>query len=98
MLKLLEKDIEKRFCQRVRRIGGIPYKFKSPNRRSVPDRLCLFNVTFAIFVELKAPGKTSTPKQLKEQARIREKGFLVFQDVDTYEKVDDFIEFVKLAM
>ena len=98
MIKLLEKDIEKRFCRRVRSIGGIPYKFRSPARRSVPDRLCLFNKIFAVFVELKAPGKTSTIKQLKEQARIREKGFLVFQDVDTYEKVDDFIEFIKLAM
>lgn len=39
---MLEKKIEERLRTRVEKVlGGIAFKFTSPNRRSVPDRLVL---------------------------------------------------------
>jgi len=39
---MLERVIEAYLVQKVKELGGIAYKFTSPQRRSVPDRLCLF--------------------------------------------------------
>ena len=39
-----ESVIEAAHCARDKAAGGIPYKFTSPARRSVPDRLRLFPV------------------------------------------------------
>lgn len=38
---MLEKKIEEHLVQRIKAKGGIAYKFTSPQRRSVPDRLVL---------------------------------------------------------
>lgn len=40
---MLEKHIEAHLVKRVKEHGGIAYKFTSPQRRSVPDRLVLRN-------------------------------------------------------
>jgi hypothetical protein len=39
-----ETDVERAFCARVKTNGGTAYKFTSPARRSVPDRLVLRGV------------------------------------------------------
>jgi hypothetical protein len=74
---MLEKHIEAHLIKRIKEYGGIAYKFTSPQRRSVPDRLVLLPKGEIVFVELKAPGKHPTPLQLREHARLRELGFLV---------------------
>ncbi len=71
---MLEKDIEAYLVKRVKDLGGIAYKFTSPQRRSVPDRLCLLPGGFIFFVELKAPGKKPTPQQEREHLRIKALG------------------------
>lgn len=44
---MLEKKVEEHLCKRVKELGGIAYKFTSPQRRSVPDRLVLLDVAKA---------------------------------------------------
>lgn len=45
---MLEKVIEAHLVKRVKEQGGIAYKFTSPQRRSVPDRLVLKSVDAAV--------------------------------------------------
>jgi len=90
-----EKDVEKRLVKKTKTIlGGTAYKFTSPSRRSVPDRILLFN-GHCIFVECKAPGKTWTAKQAVERDKLQEAGQFVFLN-STYDEVDELIEALKL--
>ena len=36
-----ESQLEQKLVSHITKLGGIAYKFSSPNRRSVPDRLCV---------------------------------------------------------
>lgn len=44
---MLEKKIEEHLCKRVKEAGGVAFKFTSPQRRSVPDRLVLLDAKHA---------------------------------------------------
>ena len=70
---MLEKDIEKAFCKYCKSLGAIPYKFASPNRRSVPDRMVVYPGGI-LFIEFKAPGKKPTDAQVREMQRLVEMG------------------------
>lgn len=81
-----ERDIEAAHCELDKKLGGIPYKFTSPARANVPDRLRLFPVAdehreivamYVRFAEFKAPGKKPTKAQEREHARLRAMGFTV---------------------
>lgn len=91
-----ESEIEKYFCEQVKAIGGMAEKFKSPGRRSVPDRLVSMPATRAcrgahvIFVELKAPGRKPTSAQQRDHQRRRAMGFRV-DVLDSGEAVDQWI-------
>ena len=74
MKKLLEKDIEKAVCDYAKGRGCLAYKFTSPRRRSVPDRLFITPGGLVFFIEFKAPGKKPTDAQNREMGRLREKG------------------------
>lgn len=93
--KVLEKHIEKYLVNRVKGCGGEAYKFTSPNRVNVPDRLVLKKDTNqggrAVFVEVKAPGEEATSGQLREHDKLVKMGFSVYV-VDTEEAVNDFIK------
>lgn len=82
-----ESEIEARLVHRVRQAGGIAYKFTSPSRRSVPDRLCVLPDGLAFFVECKRPGEKPTEAQAREHERLRALGQTVLV-VDSYESVD----------
>jgi hypothetical protein len=86
-----EKTIGQYLRDRVRAIGGRAYKLNSPGNDGMPDRLVCIPNNVAVFVETKAPGKTSTPKQRLQQQRLREMGFVVFAEIDNKEKVDHVI-------
>lgn len=83
-----ERDIEAHLVKRVKERGGVSYKFTSPQRRSVPDRLVLMPRGILNFVECKAPGCKPTEAQAREHARIRELGFLVVV-IDSLEGVEE---------
>ena len=70
MGKLTEKEIEKRLKKRVESMGGICYKFNSPGRKHVPDRICVLPMGVTFFVECKAEGKDLRPGQYRELARL----------------------------
>ena len=72
-----ESDLEKKLVSHITKLGGIAYKFSSPNRKSVPDRLCIMPNGRVFFVELKAPGKAPTPLQLHEHEILRSLGHTV---------------------
>ena len=86
-----ERDIERALVERVERAGGIAYKFTSPSRRSVPDRIVLMPRRAAQFVELKAPGARPTKAQYREHARITAAGGVVWV-IDGLAGVDRFVE------
>lgn len=75
----LEKDIEKKVCDHAKALGCLVYKFTSPARRSVPDRLFIMPGEKGIFfIEFKRLGCKPTPSQEVEIGKIREKGISVF--------------------
>jgi hypothetical protein len=51
-----EKEIEKHFCWAVERLGGRTYKFTSPGRKGVADRIACLPDGSTWFVELKTKG------------------------------------------
>lgn len=68
-----ESEIEAHLVKRVRAAGGLSYKFVSPGRSGVPDRLVILDgVVF--FVEVKAPGGKLSALQDRELKRIRDAG------------------------
>lgn len=66
-----ESKIENYLREEVERLGGIAFKFTSPNRRSVPDRICVFPEGVLVFVEVKATGKRPTDAQVRERRRLQ---------------------------
>ena len=94
---MTEKTIEQYLVKEVKKLGGIPYKFKSPQRRSVPDRLCIFNKKVTIFVEVKATGKEPTEAQYREMDRLIDKEQWV-EWTDSKAGVDRIIKKVKFML
>jgi hypothetical protein len=91
---MLESKIEAHLVKRVKEIGGTAYKFTSPQRRSVPDRLVLLPAGRSYFVELKATGQAPTEAQAREHARFGALGFPV-RVIDSIAGVETFIEEVQ---
>ncbi|CUO52758.1 VRR-NUC domain [[Eubacterium] contortum] len=57
---MLEKDIENWLNKKVKQLGGLSFKFVSPNNPGVPDRIYIFPGGKVYFVELKTEiGKLS---------------------------------------
>ena len=73
-----EKHIELKFRTEVKKRGGIAIKFISPGFDGVPDRIVLMQGGRIAFVELKAPGKKMSPKQIKRKRQLEELGFSVY--------------------
>ena len=84
---MLERDIEKALVKRIKTLGGRCEKFVSPSNIGVPDRLVTLPGKI-LFVELKAPGKKPTEKQLKDHAKRRSYGCTVLV-IDSLEGIDD---------
>lgn len=75
----LEKDIERKVCEYAKSLGCLAYKFTSPARRSVPDRLFILpHGKGVFFVEFKRRGQKPTESQMVEIAKIRAQGTRVF--------------------
>lgn len=87
---MLESKIEAHLVKRVKDAGGTAYKFTSPQRRSVPDRLVLMPGGRATFVECKASGQRPTDAQAREHARLWALGFPVLV-VDSIAAVEAFV-------
>jgi hypothetical protein len=77
-MTLLEKDIEKKVCDYAREKGFLAYKFTSPMRAAVPDRLFIVPGGTVFFIEFKRPGAAPTPAQVREHARLIVMGVKVY--------------------
>ncbi|WP_186101429.1 hypothetical protein [Burkholderia gladioli] len=71
---MLEKTVEAYLVERVRALGGTAYKFTSPARASVPDRIVILPPGRIYFVELKRPGGKLTRGQEREHEHLRRLG------------------------
>ena len=74
---LREYVVENEFVKAVRAAGGVAYKLTSQTANGLPDRLVLFFRAKTVFVELKAPGKTLRPLQIKRKHQLNALGFPV---------------------
>lgn len=88
--KMLERDIEKKVCQIGKDVGMLVYKFVSPGKRNVCDRIFLFNGR-VFFIEFKAKGKKPTLAQLKHHEELRKQKITVYV-VDNVEDGKGIIE------
>lgn len=52
-MSVLERDIERKLGNEIKKLGGLYYKFTSPNLPGVPDRIVIMPGGRVIFVELK---------------------------------------------
>lgn len=86
-----ESLVEAYLVKRVQSAGGQAYKFKSPGRKNVPDRIVLMPNGRIRFVELKAPGERPTDAQDREHIRLWQMGFQVVV-IDSTEGVDQFLK------
>ena len=85
-----ERDVEAHLVARVKAAGGTAYKFTSPGRVGVPDRLVVLPDRL-FFAELKAPGKRATAGQAREHDRLRDLGQDVYV-LDSAVAIDALME------
>jgi len=91
---MLEKEIEKKVSDYAVSKGCLSYKFTSPNRRSVPDRIFISPTGYMWFCEFKREGKVPTPAQEREISKLRNQGC----PVCVVDNVDSGMEMVTDAM
>lgn len=86
MRKPRERNIEASCCRWAEKQGWLHRKFKSPGKRSAPDRIFIREGQ-VLFVEFKAPGKKPTELQKIEHATLREAGMtvLVIDNLEDFE-------------
>lgn len=77
-LNPLERDIEKRVCEYARSWKMLVYKFTSPAKSHVPDRLIITAWGKVFFIEFKRLGQKPTPAQEVEISKIRASGVEVY--------------------
>lgn len=83
-----EGAVERHFIRTAERNGFQYFKFTSPSKAGVPDRLIIGRGA-TIFVELKAPNETPRPLQREQFKRMRRGGAQVYV-LDTKPLVDEF--------
>ena len=86
-----EKTIEAKLVQAVRTKGGLAPKFTSPGFDGVPDRLILLPGGRIAFIELKAPGKTFRPLQVRRKRQLETLGFSVYC-IDRPEQIETVLQ------
>lgn len=68
---MLEKKIESSVCDYAKSKGLLVYKFTSPARAAVPDRMFVMPSGKVWFVEFKREGQKPTVPQQREHERLR---------------------------
>ena len=74
---MLEKQVESAVCDYARTRGVLAYKFTSPARAAVPDRLFVAPDGRMWFCEFKREGAKPTPAQDREHTRLRQQKVIV---------------------
>jgi hypothetical protein len=82
-----ESDVQEKCVAHARSFGAYARKFSSPQNRSVPDYIFIWQ-TVPFFVEFKRFGKKPTKQQYEEHAAIRDAGggVWVCDDVEDFKR------------
>lgn len=88
---MLETNVEIHLAQGVEGKRGACFKWVSPNRVGVPDRITLMPDAQIVFVETKAPLGVLKSWQARCHKLLRALGFRV-EVLWTIEQVDKFLE------
>jgi len=94
MSHILEKEIEDKVCRYARNLGFLAYKFTSPGRISVPDRIMIPPQGNIFFIEFKMKGKKPTKLQEREHERLRER----FVDVYVIDNIEEGYALIRSKM
>lgn len=91
-LNILEKDIEQYLKRQCTKFGMLCFKFNSPGKVGVPDRIIIFS-GMVFFVECKAPAGKVTPNQASVHAEMLKRGVTV-STVKTFAEVDALLSVI----
>lgn len=86
-----ERKVEEYIIGYVKSLGGLCYKFVSPGRNGVPDRIVILPPGRVYFVELKAAGQKPRPSQLAVHREMESAGVKVYV-LDSRAAVDLFLQ------
>ena len=89
-----ESKIEEAVWRYAHSKGFEHYKFTSPARGSVPDRLFVTPNGVVFFIEFKATGEKPTVPQMREHDRLRSKHQIVYvcDNIDYGKQIIDAME------
>lgn len=87
-----ERDIEKWLAGRVRRMGGVAFKFVSPGNDGVTDRLVCMPGGRVYFVELKTDEGRPSGLQQWQMERLRRLGL----SVHLITGMEDAVRFIEM--
>lgn len=90
--KTRESSIEKKITTEAKALGYEVFKFTSPARSGVPDRMFINQHGVTFFIEVKRPGQNPSPLQNREILRMSYRSRLLATWVDN---VEEAIEFLK---
>ena len=93
---MLEKQIEAKVCEYAKTKNVLAYKFTSPARAAVPDRLFVMPDGRMFFCEFKREGLKPTPAQEREHTKLRQHKVNVFV-VDNVEQGKAMIDLMVMG-
>ena len=93
---MIEKDIEKALISEVRKRHGVAFKFISPGKDGVPDRIVVLPDSIIAFIELKRPGEHLRPLQEKRASQLGALGFSVFC-IDNKDQIREVLDEIQGA-
>lgn len=88
---MLEREIEKKLVDGVRKLGGRAYKFVSPGNDGVPDRIVVLQGISPVFVELKTETGRLSSLQNVQIKKLKDLG----QDVRILYGLEDVKRFLE---
>jgi len=86
-----ESAIEQAICRYAKSVGILQFKFTSPNRAGVPDRIFLLPDRRVIFMEMKTPKGRLSRLQENEIRIIHKYGHCVYV-VDSVEQGKEILD------
>ena len=94
---MLEKQIEAKVCEYAKTKNVLVYKFTSPARAAVPDRMFIRPDGRIWFVEFKREGAKPTEAQEREHHRLRQHKVNVFV-IDNVEEGKTMIDLMVMGV
>ena len=89
-----ESQLERKFCDKIKHLGGLPLKFVSPGRAGVPDRIVLMPHGKIYFVEMKSSAGQTSIIQEYVFKKFSELGFKV-HIINSVESLENFLSKIK---